>query len=251
MNRVFSRWADDQDVRAVLFPLSDAARYSTELPQNKAQIENIRERLTNPRLPSPVEPDEDFGASHKASVKALAGQAIRPVENVVILRQNKNLHRFTLGSDLGNFFALESDPVSKDDVCYINLSHCQFYLSPESSEIWLQNSSTSKHSVQDWSLQSRPYDISSGHSVPLHPGTWTLNLGEGLHFILYVNPSEDVRNPRMYTVSKMLVVNKKKSMAGSRTALARSSGKSAAVDGQKSARKNDMPPQEPPGKTSR
>ena len=239
MNIIFSRWADDQDVRAVLLSLSDAARHSTELPQNKAQTEHIHKKLPFSRLPSPAEPEDDSKASHNESMRALAGQALQSADKAVVLRQNKNLHRFTFGSDLGNFLVLESDPGSDDDVRYINLSHCHLYPNPDSSGIWLENVSTSKHSAQDWSLQSEFHEISPGHSVPLHLGTWILNLGEGLRFILHATSLEEVRSPSMTIASKTSEINQKKSKTGSRTAIPKSRGKATImVDNQKPAKQS-------------
>jgi hypothetical protein len=154
MDIIFSSWADDQGVRAILLPLSDAAHHSANLPQNKVHIEPIRKKLPLSRPPSPPECEDDSEASHKEHIKVLAEQAIRCADKAIVLRQNKNLDRFTIGSDLCSFFVLKDDPTSKDDVCHINWSHCQFYPNPDCSDLWLKNSSTSKQTVEDWPLLS-------------------------------------------------------------------------------------------------
>ena len=146
---------------------------------------------------------------------------------------------------------LESNPTSKDGVCYINLSHCHFYPDPDHSGIWLQNSSTSKHSAQNWSLQSQFYEILSGQCVPLRPGTWILNLGEGLRFLLHIASPEEVHSLSMNITSQTSGINRKKSNAGSRTALPKSRGEAKIMmDNQKAAKQSLMPPQEPPDKVS-
>ena len=84
---------------------------------------------------------------------------------------------------------LQHDPVSSDNVCYINLLNCQFYPDPETSDIWLKNSSTSMHSVKRRYPGSQALKIGYGESAPIHAGVWDLSLGPGLQFIVEVTSS--------------------------------------------------------------
>ena len=266
MDIIFSSWADDQGVRAILLPLSDAAHHSAKLPQNKVHIKPIRKNLPLSRPPSPPECEDDSGASHKEHIKVLAEQAIRSADKALVLRQNKNLDRFTFGSDLRSFFILNDDPTSSDDVCHINWSHCQFYPNPDCSDLWLKNSSTSKQTVQDWPLLSRTHQISLGESVPLHSGTWILSLGEGLRFILHIASLIEVYNPSTNISSTASGITKgskapsvqKKSSTGSRTKLLNPDAKAIEQrrnalinDNSKSAKQNVTTPQEAPNTISR
>ena len=184
MDFVFGSWTKDKSVRALLLPLSDAAHYSIALPHNGTQVEQIRRPPSRPASPpaDDVEPQPD-GEGH---FRAIAEQAIRSAEKALVLRQNKILDRFTFGSDLGNYFVLKGDPKSEEDVCYVNLHHCEFFPDPDFPCLWLKNLSTSQQIVREWPAWSQTHQILSGGNARLHAGTWILTLGQGLQFLLHI-----------------------------------------------------------------
>lgn len=111
------------------------------------------------------------------------------------------MDRFTLGSDLGNYFVLSADPASKNPLCYINIYHCQLFPDPDFSDIWLHNSSTSQQTVRRWPLSLDTRFLSPLESSRLGAGVWILRLGEGLLFLLRVFSVKDVDGPSTHTSS--------------------------------------------------
>lgn len=181
--------ANKSRVCAILFPVSDAAHHSTGLPQNEANVQQLCQEAREARLPSPVySEDNEVNVYDMNQLKAQTQEPATPSWGV-ILRQTADLHSFTFGAGLENFYVLQHDPVSSDHACYINLLHCQFYPDPESSDIWLKNSSTSVHSVKRRYLGSQASKIGYGESAPIHAGVWDLSLGHGLQFIVVVTSS--------------------------------------------------------------
>ena len=77
----------------------------------------------------------------------LARDPACPNEAVVLL-QTLDTHTFTFGADLENFFVLQGEPTSSDELCYINYSHCHLYADPETSAVQLKNSSTWIHTFK-------------------------------------------------------------------------------------------------------
>ncbi|KIW30915.1 uncharacterized protein PV07_02607 [Cladophialophora immunda] len=230
----FHAWADDKRVRALLLPLSDAARYSIALPQNKTHVD-----LLGPRPPSPPAEGNGRDFDDEEQPQVLVEQTMRTAKKALVLRQNKVLDRFTFGSDLGNYFVLSGDPASKDHVCYINIYHCQLFPDPDFSEIWLQNLSASEQTVREWPLSSQTRSVAPKESTRLRASTWILNLGEGLRFLLHVFPLSDVYQPSMYTLSAPSeIVTAPHAPSGQKTDLRRRT-KPARADVKNSTRKTD------------
>jgi hypothetical protein len=175
-------------MRAILLPVSDAAHYSVSLPHNTANVEQTSNGPP-PRLLSPTPSDEDEEVKQNEPCIQTQPLSVTPT-GAVILRQTAELHCISFGASLENYFVLQSDPASLDEVCYINLVHCQFYSDPDSSDVWLKNSSTSIHSAKQHQLDSQVLKNEPGNSIALHEGTWDLSLGTGLQFICKIHPDQ-------------------------------------------------------------
>lgn len=202
MDRYWSSWTSDPDVRAVLLPLSDSARYSAQLPENSVHMEPLRQRKIGTPPPSPLQCTNISEADHGENLRLLVNNAILSSKYALVLRQDKAVNRFSFGSAVSNFFVLKHDPASEDGGCYINLSHCQLYPDPDSSVVWLKNSSTSKQTVQHWAVSSNVHQLSFEQCLTLQSGTWLLNLGERLLFILHVAfPEPPVINKAVSSLS--------------------------------------------------
>lgn len=178
--------ANESQVCAILFPVSDAAHHSTGLSHNETNVKQLRQEVHEARLPSPGYSENNEVNDH--GINQLKIQTQEPATSTweVILRQTADLHSFTFGAGLENFFVLQHDPASSDNMCYINLLHCQFYPDPDTSDIWLKNSSTSMHSFKRRYPDSQAFKVGYGESAPIHAGVWDLSLGHGLKFIVEV-----------------------------------------------------------------
>lgn len=170
----------DSPIRAVLFPVSEPARYSTHHALNAKRVRLVRRVDLVPhgsRLESHASSDESDEEDNDANEQEEEAEA-------VVLQQPVDRHCFTFGSDLNNFFVLKHDPDApeEDDVCYFNLHHCQFYPDPDFSDVWLENTSTSTFIVKSRALGlvSR---IGHGESTVIQAGWWEISLGVGLQFI--------------------------------------------------------------------
>lgn len=170
----------DSPIRALLFPASEAARYSTRHALNAANVRPFRRKnppLDTVRLASPNSSNgEDL-------------EEITEGEEALVLQQTVDLHCFSFGSDLNNFFVLKDDPKAseaEDKVCYFNLHHCQFYPDPDSPDVWLKNTSTSELMVKSTNPGLEVIRIEHAESAPIRAGWWHVTLGEGLQFVLEV-----------------------------------------------------------------
>jgi hypothetical protein len=218
MEGTTSSWEVGRGIRGFLVPLSDAAVFSTDLPHNRVNVSRIDREATPPL--SPPESQADSGADPYGATKwfrELASQTRLSSKSAIFLRQSKDLDRFSLGTDLQNFFVLKSNSSKEDDVCYINIFHSHLYPDPDSFDLWLQNVSTSDHTAQ---RQSLTLTLLPQESVRLGPGSWTLTLGKGLEFALYIPPiagySQPLSRSRLTQSSGQAVVRSNSENQGGR-----------------------------------
>ena len=175
--------------RAFLFPLSQAARYSLQLPQNAAVVQNLLDGQVISYPPSPI---SEAGISELID----STEDLQSTEVYAVLKQSGRLHQFTIGSGAENFLVLKGDPTEQEDICYINIVHCRLYPDPDSATVWFENPSTSVQCAQKIDLEREARTVTKAVLQPkeicvLQPGSWFVDLGTGLSFLLHISKRSD------------------------------------------------------------
>ena len=183
---------NNPNLRAILFPKSESALYSTRLQKNNNMLFPVKENIC---LLSPnVSSSEDKGSltlndentskcqTHTTNRRRNQSQAI------ILLEQSKNKEKFTLGRSRDNEVVLKHPRSADEESCYINLFHAQLYPDPDRNSILLFNSSTSIFCVQSLTVPQVENNIMPGEEATLECGRWQVTFGKGLDFEIKILP---------------------------------------------------------------
>jgi hypothetical protein len=134
------------NVRAILFPKSDSARYSTHLQENNSVL-FVKENISLPLPNASSSEDEDSPTLNDEDTSKTQTHATRRRRNrnqaVILLEQSENTEKFTLGRSSDNEMVLKHLRSADEESCYINLFYAQLYPDPDRDSFILFNSSTS------------------------------------------------------------------------------------------------------------
>ncbi|KKZ62365.1 hypothetical protein EMCG_03232 [[Emmonsia] crescens] len=173
---------DYGDIPALLIPLSDCASHSSELPLNKKRSVKVpSSSLTKLNLPDKI-----------GSAKA---QEWKPTSSEILalkLKPSAEISYYSLGSSVDSYIVLQT---VDEDECYVNYLHCQFISDPDRDSVVLYNASTSAFRAQNLDRQSPVQNVLPTNNRAFDCGSWYLELGKGLEFLLRVLP----RDPELYT----------------------------------------------------
>ena len=189
----------DREARALLFPLSQAAIHSLQLPENRGSVRKFVDDQTISWPPSPL---SEAGISELIESR----KGIEPVELCVELKQSNHLHRFTLRSAEHNFLVLKADPSSIEDVCYINIEQCRMYPDPDSALIWLENPSTALQCAEKIDLERDGRIVTRAALLPkemciLQPGPWNCGAWNGAELLALCQDQSRLRPAEFNTMT--------------------------------------------------
>ena len=179
------------NVRAILFPKSDSARYSTHLQENNSVL-FVEENISLPSPDASSSEDEDSPTLNDEDTSKTQTHATRRRRNrsqaVILLEQSENTEKFTLGGSSDNEVVLKHPRSADEESCYINLFHAQLYPDPDRDSFILFNGSTSIFYVQSLTIPRVENNIIPGGEATLGCGHWQMTFGKGLDFEIKILP---------------------------------------------------------------
>jgi hypothetical protein len=114
------------NVRAILFPKSDLARYSTYLQENNSVL-FVEENICLPSPDASSSEDEDSPILNDEDTSKTQTHITRRRRNrsqaIILLEQLENIKKFTLGGLSDNEVVLKHPRSADEESCYINLFH--------------------------------------------------------------------------------------------------------------------------------
>ncbi|KAI9729813.1 MAG: hypothetical protein M1834_006561 [Cirrosporium novae-zelandiae] len=189
--------SDFQEVRALLFPISESAIYSFTLfeEQSLGPGRSLNHLFSHTRstLPSPRETsdEEDEPADEKSAQSPRSTSTLIQAPDhagkvpLVLLQQTSNDEKFAFGSSPRSDIVLKLSK-SQSDACWVNLHHCVLYPDPEDTSITLHNTSGGEFSVRKHETKDNVQIVKPGFKLVLTKGAWYLNLGKGFDFQINV-----------------------------------------------------------------
>jgi len=182
---------DNPNLRAILFPKSESAHYSTHLQQNDSVLCPVKENI---RLPSPnTSSPEDKGspALNEETSKSWTYTTRRRrnrSQTAILFEQSENKEKFTLGGSSDNEVVFKHPRSADEESCYINLFHAQLYPNPDYDSLTLFNGSTSIFCIQSLTKPQVENNIIPGEEATLECGRWQVTFGKGLDFEIKILP---------------------------------------------------------------
>jgi hypothetical protein len=182
---------DNPNLRAILFPKSESALYSTRLQENKSVLFPVKENIylspdasSSEHEGSPTLNDEDTSKCQTHTSRRRRNRS----QGIILLEQSENKEKFTLGGSWDNEVVLKHPRSADEESCYINLFHAHLYPDPDQDSLILFNSSTSIFYVQYLIVPPVENNIMPGEEATLECGRWQVSLGKGLDFEIKVLP---------------------------------------------------------------
>jgi hypothetical protein len=114
------------NIRAILFPKSKSALYSTLLQDNDSVFFLVKEKNYLPSPNASSSEDEDNPALNKDTSKTQTNttrQRHNRSQAVILLGQSENTEKFTLSGSSNNEVVLKHPRSTNEESCYINLFH--------------------------------------------------------------------------------------------------------------------------------